>query len=255
MTTTVTLLTDFGDQDGFVGAMRGVILAGAPRCRLVDLAHHVPPGDIRKAGSVLRRAAPCFPEGTIHLVVVDPTVGSARRPLVVQAAGHLFVAPDNGVLGAALSRLGGAVAAYVVRRRDLCSSDASSTFHGRDVFAPTAAALARGCAPAEVGPPAGELVALPRLGPGAVVEVDRFGNLLTDLVVRGPTVVRLGGVEVAGPARSYADVAPGELVLLVGSEGTLEVAVRDGSAAERLGAGVGTPVACGDDPRRGESDP
>ncbi len=250
----VTLLTDFGDVDGFVGAMRGVLHARAPGCVLADLAHHVPPGDVAKAARVLCRAAPCFPIGTVHLVVVDPGVGSARRPLAVRAGGHLFVAPDNGVLGLVVARLGGIEAAHVVSRRDLCPPDASVTFHGRDVFAPTAAVLAAGCGVAEVGPPAGTLVALPSAPAGSVVEVDHFGNLVTDLPPPGgQVVVGVAGVGISGPSSSYAAVPRGELVLVVGSEQTLEVAVRDGSAAERLGIGVGAAVSCTAGDSSGES--
>lgn len=238
----VSLLTDFGDRDGFVGAMRGVVLSRAPGCQLVDIAHHVPRGDVAKAARVLLRAAPLFPAETVHLVVVDPGVGWSRRPLAVRAGGFHFVAPDNGVLGPVLERLGGPVEAYEVTREDLRPPDASATFHGRDVFAPTAAALARGEAVETVGRVAGGMLELPHHPVGAVVEVDSFGNLITDLPPGGRVVLRVGGARVEGPSAAYAAVRPGQLVLVVGSEGTLEVAVRDGSAADRLGVGVGATV-------------
>ncbi|MCB9544665.1 MAG: SAM-dependent chlorinase/fluorinase [Myxococcales bacterium] len=240
----VTLLTDFGDADGFVGAMRGVLLSHAPGARLVDVAHHVPRGDVAKAARVLARAAPCFPAGTVHLVVVDPGVGSSRRPVAVAAGHHLFVAPDNGVLGPTLARLGGPTAAVEIRV-DAASARISSTFHGRDVFAPAAAALVAGASLAALGDAlASPLVALPAAPPGRVIEVDAYGNLITDVPADGPVALQIAGHTLHGPATCYADVALGELVLVRGSEGTLEVAVRDGSAAARLGVGVGAPVAC-----------
>jgi S-adenosylmethionine hydrolase len=250
----VTLLTDFGDADGFVGAMRGVLLGRAPGAVLADIAHHVPPGDVAKAARVLRRAAPCFPAGTIHLVVVDPGVGSARRPLALRAGGHTFVGPDNGVLIDAAESLGGVEAARALTERSLWRGPPSSTFHGRDVFAPVAGALAAGVPFERVGPPVDDLVRphAPAPAPdaegvwrGRVVEVDRYGNLITDLPpLPGPLRLELAGAVVEGPSAAYADVVPGALVLVVGSEGTLEVAVRDDSAAARLGAHAGTPVAC-----------
>lgn len=229
----VTILTDFGDADGFVGAMRGVILSRAPAARLVDLAHHVPRGDVAKAARVLKRAAPCFPTGTVHLVVVDPGVGSARRAIAAEIGGHRFVAPDNGVL-----HLMGApdrVHALAV------PPDASSTFHGRDVFAPAAAALAAGATLASLGPRVAALVPLPAPPPGQIIEVDQFGNLISNLPPAAGRY-RIGSAVLSGPAASYSAVASGELVLVAGSEGTLEVAVRDGSAAERLQLGVGAAL-------------
>ncbi len=249
----VTLLTDFGDQDGFVGALRGVLLSRAPQTTLADIAHHVPRGDVAKAARVLARAAPCFPPGTVHLVVVDPGVGSARRSLVARRDGHLFVAPDNGVLGdfvvgAELRVI--APGPHLPRARGV-------TFQGRDLFAPVAGALAAGWSFDAVGPPLVDPVRLLQATPptadargcarGRVVEVDVFGNLITDVpAIAGlPRCrVRLGDVVLEGPEACYAAVAPGELVLVVGSAGTLEIAVRGGSAAARLGLGAGASVAC-----------
>ncbi len=239
----VTLLTDFGDQDGFVGAMRGVMLRADPALKLVDLAHHLPRGDLAKASRVLLRAAPCFPEGTVHLVVVDPGVGSARRALVAEAAGHRFVAPDNGVLTAVLEALGGGTC-RAIDRPDLYAPQLSSTFHGRDLFAPVAAALATGrVQAAELG----QIVEARALsGPErqAIIEVDRFGNLITNVPNQQGVLMSVCGMRLKGPSEAYASVPSGALVLVAGSEGTLEVAVRDGSAAQRLGARVGDEVVC-----------
>ncbi len=248
----ITLLTDFGDADGFVGAMRGVILSRAPGCRLVDLAHHVPRGDVAKAGRVLARAAAHFPPGTVHCVVVDPGVGSDRRAVAVGAGGMAFIAPDNGVLGPVLAELGDAFRAHVITHPDAMRRAVSHTFHGRDVFAPAAAWLAAGGAIEGIGPAAGPLVELPvpavavdgdrRIG--RVVEVDHYGNLITDIPAAGlpaRVAVHLGGTRLVGPRPAYAAVDSGALVLVVGSLGTLEVAVRDGSAAGRLKLAAGAP--------------
>ena len=264
----VTLLTDFGDLDGFVGAMRGVVLSGAPHAHLVDLGHHVSPGDVAKARRVLYRAAPMFPAGTVHLVVVDPGVGTDRRPIAALAGRHAFVAPDNGVLTDVVDRLGGLEAAYVLENRSLRRDAVSSTFHGRDIFAPASAAIAAGVPPHTLGPSIEEIERRPTPKPtqvgdgwrGENVELDRFGNLITNLpapemVSTGPggegrpeqaAMVRvvLGGHTLEGPCRAYGSVPPGELVLLAGSEATLEIAVRDGSAAIRLGARCGDAVHC-----------
>ncbi len=219
--------------------MRGVLLTHAPGCRLVDIAHHIPRGDLAKA--------PCFPLGTVHLVVVDPGVGTERRGLAMQAGGHFFVGPDNGAFEATLDHLGGPTAPRLLG----VPADASSTFPGRDVFAPAAAALAAGQPIDGLGPVAGPRICLPAGASGAVD--DRFGNLITDLVPCGPVVLGPAGVHLDGPPRAYGAVDSGELVVVVGSEGTLEVAVRDGSAADRLGAAVGTAVTCEVRPAAGES--
>ncbi len=255
----LTLLTDFGDADGFVGAMRGVILSRAPAARLVDLAHHVPRGDVAKAARVLARSAPYFPAGTVHCVVVDPGVGSDRRAVAAAAGGQRFIAPDNGVLGATLDALGGPVEVRIIENPAAMRAVVSRTFHGRDVFAPAAAWLAAGGALEAIGSPAGSLVRLAGTAPevdgerviGRVVEVDTFGNLITDIPADGPVAVRIGGQALVGPRPSYSAVPAGALVLVTGSLGTLEVAVRDGSAAARLDLGVG--AACVASPAAAES--
>ncbi len=239
----ITLITDFGVRDGYVGAMKGVIARLAPDARVVDIAHDVPRGDVAHAAWVVATACREFPEDTVHVVVVDPGVGGARREVIVHAGEQWYVGPDNGVF-AYLQVVQGA---WSIARGD----EPSPTFHGRDVFAPAAARLATFDYPfggkvelAGVLPwgarPAGE---------GRVVHVDHYGNLISDL----PGGEAGAAVAIAGRrlalARTYEDVAPGELLAYVGSAGTIEVAVRDGRADRVLEAPRGTrvvPVPAGD---------
>jgi len=257
----VTLTTDFGLRDPYVGIMKGVLLTHGPGLRCVDLTHHVPAQDTRVAAFHLAHSWHWFPTGTVHVAVVDPGVGTARRILVAERAGHAFLAPDNGVLGGVLSAAGGegreaaAVLALDVERFALPRR--SATFHGRDVFAPAAAAIAGGLAPRTAGrrladdwergprwpaPLRGEEVVATE-----VLLVDHFGNLITGLVPdarEGDLLdweVLIGGHTVPC-AKTYGSVRPGELCALVDSYGHLEVAVRDGDAAARLGLGPGAPL-------------
>jgi len=246
----VTLLTDFGVADGYVAEMKGALLRRAPGATLVDVTHEIPPGDVAAGAYVLGRTWRAFPEGTLHLGVVDPGVGTARRALAAEAGGHRFVAPDNGILSRVLEAHPARVVSLEV------GAAACPTFHGRDVFAPAAARLLAGEPLAALGPAIGDPVLLPparleRRGPdlvGEVVHVDRFGTLVTNLpgaAVGAP--VRIGSRDVELRA-TFADVAPGALVAFVGSGGTVEVAVRNGRADEVLGAGRGVEVratACG----------
>jgi S-adenosylmethionine hydrolase len=248
MRAVITLLTDFGTADGYVGEMKGVLLSGAPDAVLVDIAHDVAPQDVDGARLAVARYWRRYPEGTVHVVVVDPGVGSARAALAVESAGRYLVGPDNGVLSPAL--LLPAVRVVTLPLPPL----AAPTFHGRDVFAPAAARLAAGAAIDELGHPCMDPVV--RRTPvarqlddgtlaGEVITVDRFGNLVTNLVG-----VRAGTVSVAGRligrlARTYADAADGQLVALVGSTGLVEIAMRDGSAARALGVRRGAPVLLG----------
>lgn len=245
----VTLTTDFGTRDGYVGEMKGVVATRAPGARLVDVTHAVAAGDVRAGAWVLGRIWSRFPEETVHLAVVDPGVGGDRRAVAVQADGRWLVAPDNGLLSRAVPREG----VEAARRLDpdrVALSPLSDTFHGRDLFAPAAARLAAGAAPDGLGPaldPA-ELVRLESPEPrreegwlvGRVRHVDRFGNLITDLpsgALPEDPVVEIGDHTMRGLSRAFAAVAPGEPVLIRGSGGTLEVCVRDGRASEVLGQG------------------
>ena len=239
--TRVTLLTDFGTRDGFVGAVKGVLADLAPGILCEDIAHDLPRGDVLAAARALARYWRRYPPGTVHLVVVDPGVGSARRALACAADGRLLVGPDNGVLTPALVGAADARCVHLDRR---ALAPVSATFHGRDVFAPVAAALASGRALAELGDAVDDPVVLPRPAPerdgqdgrGEVIGVDRFGNVTTNLP--GSWAADGAVIEVAGRRlplrRSYGGVPSGEPLALVDSEGWIEVAVRDGSAAEQL---------------------
>jgi S-adenosylmethionine hydrolase len=240
----VTLLTDFGLADGYVAEMKGVLLRHAPGATLVDVTHEIPPGDVVAGAYVLGRTWRAFPEGTVHLAVVDPGVGSGRRALAGEAGGHRFVAPDNGILSRVLETGDARLVSLAV------AATASSVFHGRDVFAPAAARLLAGGPLEALGPAVRDPVLLPpqrleRRGPdlvGEVVHVDRFGTLVTNLpgtAVGAP--VRIGAHVLALRA-TFADVAPGTPVALVGSGGTVEIAIRDGRADVALGAGRGAEV-------------
>jgi S-adenosylmethionine hydrolase len=250
----ITLLTDFGTQDIYVGVMRGVISNLAPEARIVDLTHEVRPQAVSDAAFLLDAAAPYFPWGTIHVAVVDPGVGTQRKILCVRTSRATYIAPDNGLLTRVLERDPPA-RIVSVENRHYFLPDVSGTFHGRDVFAPVAAHLACGVDPTQLGPeldrirplelPGVKQLELGALG-GEVIYVDRFGNLVTNVPLAGlPQVatVLLGETTVAGPVRhSYAECEPGELLLVAGSSGLLEVSVNLGSAERRLGAQRGDPV-------------
>jgi len=248
----LTLLTDFGTGDYYVAAVKGTVLGLAPESRIVDISHDVEPGDVEGAAFLLAAAAPSFPAGTVHLAVVDPGVGSARRQLVLTARGQIFVAPDNGLLTHLLD--GGT--ARSVERGDLDLPAPGETFHGRDRFAPVAAALLRGLDPAALGPEIAQPVRLPIPRPrweadgavGRVAHVDRFGNLVTDLpsawlAAGAPFELRCGGaLAITRRAACYAELPHGEPAVVAGSLGTLELSLRDASLAGQSGCGRGTAV-------------
>jgi S-adenosylmethionine hydrolase len=253
----VTLTTDFGQADGYVGAMKGVILSIAPGVALVDISHEIRPHDIRQAAFILYAAVPYFPADSIHLVVVDPGVGGERRPVAVRTEKAFFVAPDNGVLGQVLAGDPPAMA-VVLNNPRFHEPSVSRTFHGRDVFAPAAAHLARGLPLADMGDPLADLVTFPVPVPvpapdgglqGHVLHVDRFGNLVLDVraedlgAAAGELVIEVAGRRIIGLSRTYADAAPGELLAYVGStRNHLEVAIREGNAVDYLGVAVGEVV-------------
>ena len=240
----ITLLTDFGTADGYVAEMKGVLATLAPGVPLVDVTHDVPPHDVESARLALARYWRRFPAGSIHLAVVDPGVGTARAALAVMSDERMLVGPDNGILSPALLMPGAEVVALPT------PPGASATFHGRDVFAPAAAALARGVSIAELGAPYENPVVRRTPEPrrledgaieGEVIAIDRFGNGITNcLGLRG------GTIEVAGAVlslrRTYGDTPAGAPTALVGSSGLIEIAVRGGSAGRELALARGTKV-------------
>ena len=249
----ITLLTDFGLKDPFVGVMKGVILGRFRNATIVDLTHEIAPQDVSEGGFWLEHAHGWFPRGTVHIAVVDPGVGTERRALAAEVGGHTFVAPDNGLLGGLLERADDAVVRLLdLERLDLVP--ASRTFHGRDVFAPVGAALAAARWGVKQLGPATSWLPSPRAQPklvefgwcGCVATVDHFGNLITDLRtdrVEGSTspILRAAGQELASFA-TFAEAAIGQAFAYPGSFGTWEIAVRNGSAARDLGLGRGAPV-------------
>ncbi len=247
----VTLTSDFGTSDSYVGAMKGVMLRLAPSLRLVDIGHQVSPQDVIAGAAVIENAALEFPDGTVHLVVVDPGVGTERAPIAVWSDHQVFVGPDNGVFSP-FFRTDGAVARMIDREGPLgpmLGARSSNTFHGRDIFAPVAALLASGMVRyQDVGPrldPIQHSVSCPSVDEqgviGTVVTIDHFGNCITNIrpamlkdAIRSSRRVHLGAERDVPWLQTYGEVERGEGLALVGSGGFLEIAVRDGSAAERF---------------------
>jgi S-adenosyl-L-methionine hydrolase (adenosine-forming) len=249
----LTLLSDFGLAEGYVGAMKGAILTREPALALVDLTHAIAPGDIDAASVALAQAAPHFPAGTVHLAVVDPGVGSERQALACRIGSHFYVAPDNGLLSGVLE-LAPVEAARAIADPRFAPRDASPVFHGRDIFGPAAAHLAVGGPLEALGPALDpqklvrrSLPAPERAGDAWIARVrhvDRFGNLITNLALPAETSAgsaRVGPHRIAF-ARTYSAVVPGALLALRGSSGQLEIARNGASAAEELRIGRGAVV-------------
>jgi hypothetical protein len=254
----ITLTTDFGLADGYVGTMKGVILGIDPTASVVDISHDITPHDVREAAYTLYAAYPYFPQGTIHVVVVDPGVGSQRRAIALRTPQATFVAPDNGVLSYVVA--GERVEEIVhLTNPGYHLSPVSRTFHGRDIFAPAAAHLARGVPLAELGQPLAKIFTFPLPRPqarpdgtivGQVIHVDRFGNLITsikatDLADRPRLregIIEIKGRSIRRIANSYAEVTLGRLLAIVGSSDHLEIAVSGGSASQTLEAKAGDEV-------------
>jgi S-adenosylmethionine hydrolase len=269
----ITLLTDFGENDAYVGAMKGVILSISPHVQLVDISHQVTPQDIRQAASMLASVYTYYPPQTVHLAVVDPGVGSARQPIALETPRGIFVAPDNGLL--TFIRLSEPSSTPVLLKdSSYWLPSPSNTFHGRDIFSPAAAHLANGISIYKLGPVLEAIVMLslpileitPTTIRGEVVQADRFGNLLTSirrlrwinseyLEFQTPgedaaplrfdaarTRVTCGWHAVKGIQQTYSQVVPGQAVAIVGSDGELEIAVNQGNAGDTLSIQVGAPV-------------
>jgi S-adenosylmethionine hydrolase len=247
----ITLTTDFGLADPFVGMMKGVILGIAPGTQIVDLTHEIRSYDIVEAALVLDACYRYFPAGTVHVIVVDPGVGSERLPIVAAANGHVFVAPDNGALSLVLDTH--SVVVYEITNRNLFPGAVSRTFHGRDIFAPVAAHLATGTPIESVGPRVVDFMKRPFPAPrrhggllfGTVLRIDKFGNIITNFRLKdlGPEFsVTVAGVAVTKLRRSFSEGGPGEIFAIEGSAGFIELALNQGSAAERLKVECGAQI-------------
>jgi len=241
----ITLTTDFGRRDYYIGAMKGVILKIAPTATIVDLSHEISAQDISEGAFVLHHAAREFPPGSLHCAVVDPGVGTTRRALAFSSDDQVWIGPDNGLLSFALLRTTSPI--YQITNPLLSSGRASHTFHGRDLFAPTTAHLARGFSLAEVGPAITDPVHLPTSSPhvsngalhGQIVHIDHFGNLVSNISIEdlipftAAPLIRTGSMPpLKAVCKTYADVASGQPLALVGSADLLEISIHGGSAAE-----------------------
>jgi len=263
----ITLTTDFGLEDSYVAAMKGVILGINPQATIVDVTHTVPPQDIQAGAFALLGAAPYFPKGTVHVAVIDPGVGSERRAIAMQAGGYFFIGPDNGVLTLAaqvhnlrrklsLVRPSSTLKAIHLLNPEYWLSEVSSTFHGRDIFAPVAAHLSSGEPFDNFGLPIEDYTLIELKPPierddaliGEILYIDRFGNLISNILNwRIPEVREQARVEIAetcfcGIFQTYSNAKLGEPLALIGSSGFLEIAVRNGNAARQLDAKIGDTV-------------
>jgi S-adenosylmethionine hydrolase len=249
----IALLTDFGARDYFVASMKGVILSIDPAAVIVDLTHDIPPQNISEASFTLRACYRDFPPGTIFVAVVDPGVGSERRAILAEAGGRFFIAPDNGLLSFILDSES-AARVFQICNPEFSAAHISGTFHGRDIFAPAAAHLSRGVAPAQFGPLISDPQRIPAARPKRmsaseievlIIHTDRFGNLVTNLSrndLPGNFTLEIGGRIIGAHRQFYAEAEPGEVFSIWGSAGFLELSVRDGSAKDLLGAQTGDIV-------------
>ncbi len=253
---TITLTTDFGNSDQYVSAMKAVILGINPDVRLIDVSHEIPPQDVMAAAWVLKNSAFLYPPDTVHLVVVDPGVGTERKPVAVQIGEHFFVGPDNGLFSLVGDRR--PYEAYELNKSEYWRIHQSNTFHGRDIFAPVAAHLSKGVSISKVGSPLRELVtyhwALPIADEegiqGWVVHIDHYGNLITNISeelmhrVAGGQKLKIyaGSTIIKKMSNTFGSVAEGEASAVIGSSGMLEVIVNKGNAAKLLSVEKGAPV-------------
>ena len=254
----VTLTTDFGLKDGNVGVMKGVIWGISPQVQIADLSHNITPQNVAEAALVVLRAASYFPAGSVHVIVVDPGVGTNRRPIAARLGMEYYVAPDNGVLTMLLERAEGlneAVEFVHLDKPQYWLKEISHVFHGRDIFAPCGGHLAAGVPLGGLGTPIQNPVRLKLPRPqrtttgwsGEVIHIDHFGNISTNIRVEtvgeapGATI-RLRGTEIHGMVRTFGERAPGTLVALYGSTGNLIICEVNGNAAKRISAQVGDPV-------------
>lgn len=244
----ITLTTDFGLSDPFVGIMKGVILGIAPDAQLVDISHDIRSYDVVEAAFLVESTYRYFPEETVHIVVVDPGVGSPRRPIVSVSNHQIFVGPDNGVLSPVLQS-----EVYHITNTSLFLNSVSKTFHGRDIFAPVAAIIAHGMPIDLVGPRILDFMRVPLPRPrqqgdklvGRVLRIDKFGNIITNLRRRdlGPNfTIRVAGLPITRLCSNFSEAEPGEFFAVEGSAGYIELALNQGSAAERLSVERGAEI-------------
>lgn len=256
----ITLTTDFGTSDAYVGIMKGVILGINPDVQVVDLTHAIPPQDIHDAALSIHSAHRYFPEGTIHTIVVDPGVGSDRQAVICQTDRAFFVCPDNGILTYLLHEIenadGQSIKAVAIQNKAYYLPEVSNTFHGRDVFAPVAAHLSLDVPLANIGPPVTDIVQLPipthqvagNTIIGQIVKIDRFGNAITNLSesalagIGSTYEIRVGSTRLTRLNRAYAESGIGKPLAIIGSFGVLEIAINGGSAETRLGLKRGDVV-------------
>lgn len=263
----ITLTTDFGTSDAYVGIMKGVILSINPNVQIVDLTHAIPPQDIYEAAFSIYAARNYFPKGTIHIIVVDPGVGSDRQAIVSRTDNVFFVCPDNGVLSYLLQSVenegGQPIDSVAIQNSAYYLPEVSNTFHGRDIFAPVAAHLSLGVSLEDIGPPVQTLVQLPIQVPeltdgvltGQIVKIDRFGNAITNISEtaiarlksastggRSTYEIRVGSIRLHRFNRAYAESGVGKPLAIIGSSGLLEIAINGGNAKEGLGIKWGDPV-------------
>jgi hypothetical protein len=254
----ITLLTDFGEQDHYVAAMKGVILGICPDANIVDITHQIPPFQIAAGAYTLAQAAPAFPSGTIHVAVVDPGVGSARRAIAARAAGHIYAGPDNGLLAMALdaARRPGA---FEITNEKLFRHPVSKTFHGRDIFAPVAAHLAGGLALSRVGPRLTDWQNAaflkpqqsgPREWAGRVLSIDHFGNLVTNFsweefgdLARRNFHIKIGSTSIRTFASTYREIPRGTPFVIRGSSNYLEISLNQGAVSKLTGSGLDEGIA------------
>lgn len=253
----ITLTTDFGTNDPYIGVMKGVILNINPQIHIVDITHSIPPQNIHDAAFVIDSAFRYFPSGSIHVVVVDPGVGSTRRAIACQTETGCFVCPDNGVLSYVLDE-DAPLRTVSVDNTEYCLPEISNTFHGRDIFAPIAAHLSRGVLLRDIGRAVNNLVRLKGSKVqitrteiiGRIIWIDSFGNLITNIsseilestIARENFAIRAGNVEINRLNRSYAESQAGECLAIIGSFGRLEISVNQGNAAQLLELKRGDPI-------------
>lgn len=251
----VSLTTDFGQQNGFVGVMKGVIWGIAPETHIADITHQIPPQNVRLGAYALWRVIPFFPPGSVHIAVVDPGVGTQRRPIGLKIGDQYFIVPDNGLITTMLEegeRAGDDIQIVHLNNPEYWLPEVSRTFHGRDIFAPTGAHLAQGVPLQELGDPINDPIRIDFLQPkktdygweAHITIIDVFGNLTTDLPVKyipdaNEVTFHYKDHTIPGLVESYGHREPGELIALVDSENYIEISVVNGSAAEKTGANIG----------------